>query len=152
MKGIPRLKFPGLAAPLLALGTWAAAPNAMAECSCMCIEGVSYEVCTGIITTQAETAECTEALQCPAPGDSEPGDPVEPPAGSTDAGLDCRQRQVYRPDLQEYKLHNVCMPAARAQAHDRLRAKRGEMAAKFAAKDRGSRRGKGPHASWENRD
>jgi hypothetical protein len=141
MNGIPRLKVPGLAALLLALGTWGAAPNAMADCSCMCVEGVAYEVCIGIVTTQTQTQECTEQLQCPTAPGSEPGDPVEPPPENAD--LDCRLREVYRPDLGEYKLHTVCMPAARTEAHDQLRAKREEMAAKVAEQSGGS--GKGPH-------
>lgn len=143
--GNPRLKVPAWAALVLALGTWGAAPNAVAECACMCVDGVAYEVCIGIVTTQIQTQQCTEQLQCPTAPGSEPSDPVEPPAETAGNDLDCRQRQVYRPDLGEYKLHTVCMPAARTEAHEQLAAKRQEMAAQFAEKTGGSTPGRGPN-------
>ena len=145
MNGIPQLKVPALAAALLALATWGAAPSAVAECSCMCIDGVSYEVCIGVVTTQTETQQCTEQLQCPTAPETDPGESVEPPAETAGQDLDCRQRQVYRPDLGEYKMHTVCMPAARTEAHDRLTAKRQEMSGKFAEKTQRSNAGRGPH-------
>jgi hypothetical protein len=87
----------------------------------MCVEAVAYEVCTGTLTSQTITQNCTEQLQCPTdPTGTDPGPVVEPPEGSE---LDCRVRNVYRPDLGEYVEHTVCMPAKQTQAHERLRAK-----------------------------
>ena len=154
MNGIPRLKLSGPAALLLALASWAAAPAAVAECSCMCVDGVSYEVCTGIVTTQAQTEECTAALQCPA--EPEPTEPEDPPADDTtdtvDSDIDCRKRNVYRPDLGRYKEYTVCMPAAWSAAHERRRAKRRELADGFIERHGEDHPGRRSPAKWDQHD
>ena len=146
------------AALLLGVVGWGLASPAAAACSCMCVDEVAYEVCTGIVSTQAITAACTTQLDCaavpveePAPAPEEPAPPVEPPA-SAGTDLDCRRRNVYRPDLGHYKPYTVCMPADRAAAHERLRAKRAEIKAQHAAwKENHGRRNHG-HGRWHDDD
>ncbi len=154
MFAIKRTVLPGLGFLAASLAAMTAPPAAAAECSCMCVDGVSYEVCTGIVTTQAITQQCTEALECPAvepePAPApEDNASVDPPADAEDQDLDCRRRHVYRPDLGEYRPYKVCMPAERAAAHDRRVAKRAEMRERFESRfshrdgDRHSHRGHG---------
>ncbi len=155
MFAIKRTVLPGLGFLAASLAAMTAPPAAAAECSCMCVDGVSYEVCTGIVTTQAITQQCTEALECPAV-DAEPAPDdsasVDPPADTGDQDLDCRRRHVYRPDLGEYRPYKVCMPAERAEAHDRRVAKRAEMRERYEAmrsdRDGHTHRGRGPRESW----
>ncbi len=160
-----------VAAGAVAVLGFAVSPGASAACSCMCVQGVAYEVCTDIVTTQAVTDQCTASLQCPA----DTSTPTDTGTGSTtdtgtaggggvadssgdqtaaDGGLDCRVRDVYRPDLQKYVPYKVCMPEKLAEAHERLRAKRQEMAARYAAQrhdqDGRTHRGRGPHDTWSH--
>jgi hypothetical protein len=144
--------------------------TAAAECSCMCIEGVSYDVCTGFLNTQTVTPACTESLQCPEdPSVTEPVDGGNTDTGSGDgaqpenpdtAGMDCRMRNVYRPDRGRYEPHPVCLPARAAAAHEWKKANREAYLARLDAwrerhadrdddghKDRGRGRGR-----WDRDD
>ena len=108
----------------LALMTFAwvsQAPSALASCACMCVDGAPYNVCTSGFTgqTQETTQECTTALagDCPVPEPVPTTTPIGEQTGSdavnvagAHSGLDCRPRQVYRPDLAEHKVYTVCMP------------------------------------------
>jgi hypothetical protein len=41
-------------------------------------------------------------------------------AAAATNGLDCRPRQVYRPDLGRHKVYNVCMPEKMAKDEEKL--------------------------------
>lgn len=148
-----------LSVALLATAGWGFAANAADDCECLCVDDIGYKVCTQSflrVTTVSE--ECSALLQCPALAAdiTEPlsEEQIEPPAELADLGVDCRLRNVYRPDLGEYKPHKVCMPAAVAGAHERLRAKRAEMAERYqerwTASEGQTHRGRGPHATWQD--
>lgn len=96
------------------------APNANAACACMCVDGVSMNVCTGFVSSQSLTPECTAALECPAVTDPAP---VEPPITHADdpdvpPGMACRTRNVWRPDLHKYKEYKVCSPQSLVASND----------------------------------
>jgi hypothetical protein len=138
---------------LLGTATWVLAPTTEAQCSCMCVDEVAYNVCLmSYYTSQSLTAECTAELQCPVLP-PEPEEPVEPevsgPLEPAPDGIECSMRQVYRPDHGRYQPQMVCMPAAVAVAHESLRTKRAEMASRYQQRQEASNgathKGQGPH-------
>ncbi|MFU8816202.1 MAG: hypothetical protein ACNA7W_12705 [Pseudomonadales bacterium] len=155
----PRTITRSLMTLILAVGAWAfAAKAAAAECECACVDEVAYEVCTeGMFTFRSSTDECSESLQCPLLSETTTetpyGELVEAPEG-VDGDLDCRMRNVYRPEIGEYRPMKVCMPAEVASAHERLRARQAEMAQRFQAQqaesDGKTHRGRGPHQTLQN--
>jgi hypothetical protein len=118
---IPLIRFCSMVALSLA-AMIVAAPSALAACSCMCVDGAPYNVCTGFVSTQEQTAEC-DLLECPTVTDppaetSGDGTTVEEPVAAIDPphpGLECERRSVYRPDLGQYKKYKVCKPSADAE-------------------------------------
>jgi len=118
-----------LLAPLLMLTAAIIAPSAaQANCGCLCVDGAPYNVCTYGFTEQTRetTADCTAQLStaCPVPdpgvtgGDESETSEIPAPvnAAAREHGLNCKPRQVYRPDLAEHKVYTVCMPEAMENA------------------------------------
>jgi hypothetical protein len=127
---------------MLALGLGAmvgAAPSALAECSCMCVDGAPYHVCTGFVSTQEQTPQCDAELECPTvdpTGTSEDPPPEDPPIATVEPphpGLQCERRSVYRPDLGKYKKYKVCKPSADGD-HRRDHKRHGENHEAWAAR------------------
>ena len=93
-----------------------------AECACMCVDAEPMYVCTGgFVNSQTTTTECSAQLQCPAVTDPPPD--VVPPithANNPDVppGLECRPRNVWRPDLGRYKEYRVCSPRHLVASND----------------------------------
>ena len=102
------------------------APIAMAECSCMCVDGVAAPLCTGFIQTPepglCDNTQC-DTLDPPADDPlTDPPDPIAPPAPTEPpepdevntydppvaGAFDCRDRNVWRTDLNAYKVYKVC--------------------------------------------
>ena len=131
----------------LSLGAmFASAPSALAACSCMCVDGSPFNVCTGFVTTQEQTAEC-DALACPTVDEPAPN-PAEEPVAVIEPphpGLECERRSVYRPDLAKYKQYKVCKPSADEQ-HRRRHAKQARHAKNT---DAWTRRHERMQAKWE---
>ena len=110
-----RLKVIGILATLLfaTLGySPAMAQAADTGCSCMCVEGAPDWVCVdaGPFVPSAPP-ECL-AKQCPS---VEAPAVVEEQVTAPAAGLVCKKRSVYRPDLGRYKRYKVCKPALSAE-------------------------------------
>ncbi len=125
-----RLKVIGVLATLL-FATLGYSPAMAAEaCSCMCVDGAPNYVCpnAGMFAPTA-TPECL-AKQCPS---VEAPAVVEEQVTAPAAGLVCKKRSVYRPDLGRYKRYKVCKPAlsdAQLAAHaERLEMWRQKVAA-----------------------
>ena len=130
-------RFPLLLVPALMAMALIAPPAAAETCACMCVDGEPYYVCNSGFGgyTQEPTPSCTEQLAdtCPTPGAQPEGQTTEDPpsspepatepdpvnAAARDNGLDCKPRQVYRPDLAAHKVYTVCMPSAMAAAQTR---------------------------------
>ncbi len=107
-----RLKVIGVLATLL-FATLGYSPAMAAEgCSCMCVDGAPNYVCVDA-GPFAPTAppECL-AKQCPS---VEAPPVVEEEVTAPAAGLVCKKRSVYRPDLGRYKRYKVCKPALSAE-------------------------------------
>ena len=145
-----------LMALILAAGTWGfAATAAASDCECACVDGVAWEICTGFFSYEGPSTKCADVLQCPVEEEVNEtrSELVEAPAG-IDEDLDCRIRNVYRPEIGEHRPMKVCMPAEVASAHERLRARRAEMAERFQAQNASSdgktHRGRGPHQTLQN--
>ncbi len=132
--------FPGqrtLSGLALVLSAWAfQAPAAFAACECLCVDGAPYNVCTeGFAGQTKETTQtCTDTLatECPVPDPittTEPtaADPVN--AAAVANGLDCKPRQVYRPDLGRHKVYTVCMPEKWANAQTKRAEKKADLVA-----------------------
>ena len=166
----------------LVLSAWAfQAPTAFAACECLCVDGAPYNVCTeGFAGQTTETTQaCTEALatDCPVPdpdtaaaldqdttGEPAAEDPVVAEASKN--GLDCKRRQVYRPDLGRHKVYKVCMPAGlavseakRAEAKQRLAERKVEKVAAHQERkawkgnwEKQDRKAHSRTASWDWRD
>ncbi len=95
---------------------------AEAGCACMCVDAEPMYVCTGgFVNSQTTTTECSAQLHCPAVTDPPPD--VVPPithANNPDVppGLECRPRNVWRPDLGRYKEYRVCSPRHLVASND----------------------------------
>ncbi len=121
-----RLKVIGILATLLfaTLGfSPAMAQTADNGCSCMCVDGAPNYVCVnaGMFAPSAPP-ECL-AKQCPS---VEAPPVVEEKVTAPAAGLVCKKRLVYRPDLGRYKRYKVCKPAL-SEEQLAARAERREM-------------------------
>lgn len=152
-----RVRVSSLSSVLVLLAGFAGyAPGALAQnaCSCMCTDtGTAQWMCSTPFSTQAP--ESCAAMECPvvgSPGTDTPpatdpveevppptdevtdpvaggGDVVEPPA----AGLECKRRNVYRPDLGKYKTYKVCKPALSEEQQTRIAEYRARMKERWAS-------------------
>ncbi|MCZ6642775.1 MAG: hypothetical protein O7F71_14445 [Gammaproteobacteria bacterium] len=114
-------------------------------CACMCVDGIGEDVCTvsGFIQPTPTPGGCANVctLQDPPTEDplTTPPDSTQPPDNSTpdavvtydppvEGAYDCRDRKIWRPDLQKYKVYKVCRKNHRYLAknddHDKHRKKR----------------------------
>ena len=111
------------------------APVAMAAaagtCACMCVEGKGEYVCTasGFLQPTPTPGGCANTCAQQGPGAQDPlttrphpiapPDSTQPPDNSTpdavatydppvEGAYDCRDRKIWRPDLQKYKVYKVC--------------------------------------------
>ena len=111
------------------------APVAMAvpvgTCACMCVEGKGEDVCTarGFFVPTPTPGGCANTCAQQGPGAQDPlttrpnpiapPDSTQPPDNSTpdavatydppvEGAYDCRDRKIWRPDLQKYKVYKVC--------------------------------------------
>ena len=151
----------------LMLSAWAfQVPTAYAACECLCVDGAPYNVCTSGFAGQTRdtTQACSDMLatDCPVP-DPVTATQVTPttttePAAASATGLDCKPRQVYRPDLGRHKVYKVCMPQKWAKAQDKRAAKKTELVAARQEhkgwKGNWEKQGKAHNrkASWDWRD
>ncbi len=87
-------------------------PSASAGCACMCVDAEPMSVCTGFIDSQRTTLECAAVLDCPALTDTGLTEPEITTADNPNVppGVACRPRHLWRPDLGEYTVHNICRP------------------------------------------
>ena len=151
----------------LTLSAWAfQAPVAFAACECLCVDGAPYNVCTEGFAgqTQETTQSCTDALatECPVPdpiATTEPTAADSVNAAAVANGLDCKPRQVYRPDLGRHKVYTVCMPEKWANAQTKRAAKKADLAAARQERkgwtgnwDKQQRTAHSRRASWDWRD
>ena len=103
-----RLKVIGILATLL-FATLGYSPAMAAEaCSCMCVEGAPDWVCVDAGPFVPSPPASCLAKQCPS---VEAPPVVEEKVTAPAAGLVCKKRSVYRPDLGRYKRYKVCKPA-----------------------------------------
>ncbi|MCB1685203.1 MAG: hypothetical protein KDI31_11980 [Pseudomonadales bacterium] len=149
-----RVRVSSLSSMLFLLAGFAGyAPGALAQnaCSCMCTDaGTAQWMCSTPFSTQAP--ESCAATQCPVAGSgtdetptdtppvTDPTDEVtDPVADGTDvveppaAGLECKRRNVYRPDLGKYKTYKVCKPAMSEEEKARIAEYRARMQERWAA-------------------
>jgi hypothetical protein len=115
--------------PELACNSVTATAQQEADCSAMMCAPVADAGSTGDTgstdagTDSGSTDSGSTGSEAPA-GDS--GEQVDPPMAADGSGpmtgLDCRMRNVYRPDLGRYKRHKVCRlsPEKRAELRERF--------------------------------
>ena len=103
-----RLKFIGTLATLLFATLGYSPAMAVEACSCMCVEGSPDWVCVDAGPFVPTAPASCLAMECPS---VEAPPVVEEEVTAPAAGLVCKKRSVYRPDLGRYKRHKVCKPA-----------------------------------------
>ena len=79
----------------------------------MCVDAEPMNVCTGFVDSQSTTLDCSGSLECPPVTDATPVDPhpiTQADNPDVPSGMSCQGRNVWRPDLGEYKSYTVCSP------------------------------------------